>query len=213
MRSCPSPSMEGAESEKKGRGGSATEPERVCITVSAAVSGSNEAGEEEEEEGEEEGHVDDELDAASCARIDLWAFRRFSLFPRRDSDTARVATSIIPSPFTSSSSTSDSEDEEEEDPEEASLRETAAAAAKRLSFAFADFFAAFAAAFAAAFSAAFRASGPPEATKSRSLASAAAAMGDSAAGEGTAEAGAEETATLRSGRLPSVCRLAAAMGI
>jgi len=181
----PSPdSTEGAESEEEEGEGNETEPERVCMTVRAAASESNAA---EEEEGDEEAvaavDVSPSTLAAPCISEPLC--RRFCLLPRRDSDTAIVATSSSWfSPFSPSSSESDSEEEEDEEDEEELSSETAAEIGRRRFIFFADFFAAL----AAAFSAAFRASGPPDETSSKSRASSGAATGISEAAEGTAEA-------------------------
>lgn len=180
----PSPDSTGAESEEEEGEGNETEPERVCMTVRAAASESNAA---EEEEGDEEAvaavHVSPSTLAAPCISEPLC--RRFCLLPRRDSDTAIVATSSSWfSPFSPSSSESDSEEEEDEEDEEELSSETAAEIARRRFIFFADFFAAL----AAAFSAAFRASGPPDETSSKSRASSGAATGISEAAEGTAEA-------------------------
>jgi len=152
------------------------------MTVRAAASESN-AAEEEGDEAVAAVDVSPSTLAAPCIREPLC--RRFCLLPRRDSDTAIVATSSSWfSPISPSSSESDSEEEEDEEDEEELSSETAAEIARRRFIFFANFFAAL----AAAFSAAFRASGPPDETSSKSRASSGAATGISEAAEGTAEA-------------------------
>jgi len=173
--------------EEKNEAGSATEPERVCMTVRAAASGSKDEEEEEEEEREEgEAVVEVVGEEEEVAVVDRCFSLLFCLFPRRDSDTASVPTSIIWLSAPSSPSSSECDDSEEEDEEEdeeelsccSRASETAAASRRRFSFL---------EAFSAAFSAAFKASGPPSETSSRSLARSGVGTGDSDVAKGRAD--------------------------